>query len=519
MRHKRHLKFTSNQLLIIWVILAIVLVALTQAPSYQIETINWDESTFALCGADLLRGNLPYINTLDNKPPVLYITIALALKLFGLSVISVRLLGDILIFGTAFFIFLILKKYVSHSASYWGSLLFIAMTVVPYAQYTSSEIIAIFYLLAAITVLVNYELTPWTSILSGVFMSLAVLVRTNLALTAIAGISIYFMKYYINQDRKLWINSLLYVLGGIIPPGFLFLIYILNNKLSYLVLGLIKVPLSYSESAYSFWGLFARHGYLWLKYIKLSPYVAVPVTLLFIMTGHRIMTYISHNKQLISSRVKNRSLSDSSIYYTYFLLLFLATAFSMFISGGVYAHYQIQVFPFIAVICIAGIQNTSIKIINRLKYIIILSITIAVFNLLPETFKTISTFPTLEQNFPGRQLADTIDNDLSASDQIWALENHITLLYLEKDPIIPLMAHPSNLTKSSYVTVLKENGYVKKDPFDTILDLKPKYIITGQYIVEGSFSSAQNNRLKAFINDFYKLINSVDGINLYKLKP
>lgn len=519
MMRKTHLKFTSRQLLIIWALLAIVLVVLTQAPSYQIETINWDESTFTLCGADLLRGNFPYIHTLDNKPPVLYMTIALALKLFGLSVISVRLLGDILIFGTSFFIFLILRKRVSHSAGFWGSLLFISMTAVPFAQYTSSEIIAIFYLLVAITVLVNYELSPLTSILSGVFMSLAVLVRTNLVLTAIMGISIYFIKYYIKRDRKLWINSLFYIMGGVIPPGLLFLIYTLNNKLNYLVLGLVKIPLSYSESSYSFWGLLARHGYLWLKYIKLSPFVAVPVTLLFILAGYRVLTYIRHNKQSVFDMIRNRILNDSSIYYPYFLLLFLATAFSMFISGGVYAHYQIQIFPFIAVICIAGIQINHVKVFNNIKLLTVLSIAIAIINLLPDTLKTISSFPNLEQNFPGRQLADTIDNDLSASDQIWALENHITLLYLEKDPIIPLMAHPSNLTKSSYVTVLKENGYVKKDPFDTILDLKPKYIITGQDIVEGSFSSAQNNRLKAYINDFYKLIISVDGKNLYKLKP
>ena len=68
-----------------------LLILATQLGSLVEEVIDWDESTFILMAADVLRGNLPYLNLFDNKPPVMFFALAGALAAFGESLVTVRL--------------------------------------------------------------------------------------------------------------------------------------------------------------------------------------------------------------------------------------------------------------------------------------------------------------------------------------------------------------------------------------------------------------------------------------------
>ena len=59
------------------------------------SVVDWDESLYLLISDDLLRGVLPYQQTWDHKPPVIFYVFAAAQAIFGDSLVTIRLLGTL----------------------------------------------------------------------------------------------------------------------------------------------------------------------------------------------------------------------------------------------------------------------------------------------------------------------------------------------------------------------------------------------------------------------------------------
>lgn len=502
---------------LVWLAIAIILLILSQAPSYQYETINWDESTFTIQGADLLRGNLPYIQTLDSKPPFLYANFAAALLIFGKSVISVRLLGDLMIIATALLIYLVVKKLTSNILAAVASWLFISMTAVPFAQYTSSEIVAIFYLMLSIWVLLNVKRTPIFALCAGVLMSLTVLVRTNLALTAIAGALIYIFDFKLTRNKKSIYCILSYISGGIIPILMIIAIYSQQNALEYLELGMLKIPLSYSAARYSIFGLIIRHGYLWLKYIKLLPFIIVPLTTLYayviIFTFKRI--YKIFNEYHKTAFRSNSTWFSQNIIAIYLVILLIFTLFSILLSGGVYAHYHIQFFPLIIIILFIALE----KMLNGKQQQILVSVLsiLLMSNLFfaIDAISVLANFNHIEDKFPGREIAKISSQYLSPDDEVLAFDQHISLLYLKKNPIVPIMTHPSNFAKSSYVNVLYNPKDENFDLLKLVLDMDPKLILIQQNMNEEILNSKQQALISSTFESEYLLVETIENCTIY----
>lgn len=502
---------------IIWLITSVAYLLMVRLPNLQYEVINWDESTFIISSADILKGHLPYIYTLDNKPPVLYFTIAIALWLWK-SVISVRLLGALFVWGTSLFVFLIIRKNYGIKFAFVLSLLFIALMDAPYAQHTSSEVIAILYLIAAIWALINFD-SIVMSFVSGVLMSLAILVRTNLIITAFAG-GIYLLTLFLKDKKRLNLaRGMLYILGGIIPPILIYAIYALNGQADYFKLGLITIPMSYSAARISMLGVFLRLGYLWLKYCLSNPGVAVPVSLTTILLLTDITVQIKRKKWYANCKQFLRSIwaeMDESALKNLLLVLCFATTFiSILVSGGVYAHYLIQLFPFVAILLAFLMSRIEQGKIKRLAFALSVLAIITTFYRLPDTVYVLTNFSQLEKDYKGRKIAATLEGQLSESDEIWAIEYHITLLYLDKNPIIPLVTHPSNLGKASYKTALSKFDPQMRDPFELILAKAPKVILSSPNISDGSMTEDQNKFLLEYVEKYYTLKSEVDQIKVF----
>ena len=80
-------------------LILLVLSVLTQFYSITDEVIDWDESTFMIMANDFYKGNLPYENLWDLKPPIFFIFLGSFYKIFGVSLLTTRLFGDLLVFN------------------------------------------------------------------------------------------------------------------------------------------------------------------------------------------------------------------------------------------------------------------------------------------------------------------------------------------------------------------------------------------------------------------------------------
>jgi len=501
-----------KRIVIIWLLVSIASIAILRLPNYQRELINWDEHTFMLSGADLLDGNLPYIETLDNKPPFLYANVALAFVLFGRSVSGFRIFGDLCILINAIFIFLISRRLFNEMTAAFGSLSFIALMSAPFAAHTSSEIIALVYLMAGLWLLFNFKLNSWVSLFAGILMSLAILVRTNLILLAACGALVFFMSFIKTKSLKDVLNFVFYAIGGVIPLFILTMIYWVNGKLEYLKLGLITIPFEYSEARRSIIGSILRIGYKWLEFILMKPLIVVPVTVLLIIS---IYLLIKQSTRFLKNQTRwsNDLQQNTTIMDLLILLLYLSTYVSILYSGKTYAHYQIQLFPFISIL----IGRAFFSISNRkIKSVLVALLLISVVTGLPEMITSLNHDRDPGKNFEGMKLANSIRPLIREEDTIWALNQHIVLFYLDKNPIIPLVTHPSNLTQPSYVEGMKSFDPTAKDPFVQVLQLNPQFIITSNTIEVDYLSPDQNQMLIQYIKENYGLVYETEQSAVYK---
>ena len=79
-----------------WTLLAVI--ALLRLPGFAYGVLNIDESDYLVYGAGILKGLLPYRDLVEIKPPLGYLTYALA---GGLSIWPIRILGVLWVFCTA----------------------------------------------------------------------------------------------------------------------------------------------------------------------------------------------------------------------------------------------------------------------------------------------------------------------------------------------------------------------------------------------------------------------------------
>jgi len=146
---------------LLWAVAMVMLVVVVRTGSLEQEIIDWDESTFVLMAADLLRGHLPYVHLFDNKPPGIFVLLAGSIGVFGQSLWAVRLVGDLSVLLTALFTYAMVARYASSLTAGLTAMTLIAMTGTAYGLHTSTELPATAFMTAALR---SLRCTQWPGI-------------------------------------------------------------------------------------------------------------------------------------------------------------------------------------------------------------------------------------------------------------------------------------------------------------------------------------------------------------------
>lgn len=106
-----------------WLIftLFVLLTFFLRFPSFFQSAIGVDESLYLLVAKNLIDGHPPYTVVWDNKPPGIYFLFSLALRLFGNSFVSIRILACIAVSITSYLLYR-LGKVISHNDTRVGLL-------------------------------------------------------------------------------------------------------------------------------------------------------------------------------------------------------------------------------------------------------------------------------------------------------------------------------------------------------------------------------------------------------------
>ncbi len=342
-------RFTKHILLIAGLIFVLRIPVLYQ------HIIDIDETAFSEFASIMLNGGLPYIDAVDNKPPLTYYFFYFVYALTGFkSLITVHIFTTIWVIITGICIYVFGNKLKDYKTGVVSALLFIFMMHTYEPKYISSNgetLINLFLVISSYVFLftgVNGLHKKSLHVISGVLLGLGVMTNYKAGVLAmvfvvhslITGPLLSHNRMFVLKDN---ISRLLITgLSSFIPLAMFVFIFKMQGNLNEAVFWGFLYNFGYIESgkdAFSLFKIIGRTGYFIL--LTFPAWVAA-------------LKYLFANiKQL---RLPGGTESDET-EYSYFSFLALWLCFSIYgasIGGRGYGHYFIQIVPPLALAASAG---------------------------------------------------------------------------------------------------------------------------------------------------------------------
>lgn len=156
-----------------------------------------DEGVYATIAEGMLKGQVPYRDLFDNKPPVVFVWYALSFLVFGEQVAAPRIIAAVLLSFTTLSLFAEVRMLFPRGVAYLAAILFALSTGLPYvALHANTEAYMLFPLvtsLLAFTMGIRTGRGRWF-LLSGVLGALAMLTKQVAVwnLLALAGMALWW---------------------------------------------------------------------------------------------------------------------------------------------------------------------------------------------------------------------------------------------------------------------------------------------------------------------------------------
>ncbi len=144
----------------IYLILIILAIFMLRIPGLYQPILDIDECAFAEFANKIIEGSVPYIDVVDNKPPLTYYTIALIFLIFGKNnLLAVHLVTTLIVMATALMIYITGKEIQDEKTGIISALIFTALahTYEPKYISTSGEILINLPLILSSFIFIKYQ--------------------------------------------------------------------------------------------------------------------------------------------------------------------------------------------------------------------------------------------------------------------------------------------------------------------------------------------------------------------------
>lgn len=422
--------------------------------------INWDESSYIQVADGLTQGLLPYTQMWDAKPPLIYFVIAALLSLHR-SVVTVRLGAMVCVLVSSFFTFKAAHQLSTNRFS-WLAGLFVAVFSSMGPGYASfaSEHLALAFLGPALYLLLRPP--PRLPFLIGILISCACLVRLNLAYLAISvGFIILF-----TWPNKL-INSLKYVLGGLLPIAFFVAVYAYHGALLNLYRGTVEVALGYAGSQTI---LGSRELESLLKLLEVGFYLDSFLVWTSLFAGLIIMIRMwPYTNKFTHQQFLVLAVAFFSIFY------------SMIKSGEVHPHYTLQILPIVAVL--ASVIASHLRPIRLLRNGFIFVALVGLIGpfcnkVLPQYLEIAHRYVNRQPIFwdTGYRIAAAINKHDPNGTTAYFMRYHIGY-FLTKTLPVTRIVHPSDISKERFLDIIVGRPTSTLEELERILNKQPKFLV------------------------------------------
>ena len=253
--------------------------------------------------------------------------------LFDKSIVAVRIGGAICVLACAYLTYRIGDHIWRHHAGFLAAIFSIVfISLARSGQATMAEIIALVPAMGALALLVTKESNPTTPFFTGLLLSVATLIRLNLAFVACTAGIVMMSRPLPNGRGSHGRQIATYVLGGFIPVAIVSLPYIIDGHGVLFFKSVFLAPLHYATSSES-----SRDALVFL--------------LKWGFGYDNILLWVGVLGGLVWMASAWPKFDDEHKRGVVLVGIFLfSVGCSLAFSGGGYLHYLIQVIPFLSLI-------------------------------------------------------------------------------------------------------------------------------------------------------------------------
>jgi hypothetical protein len=440
---------------------------LMRFPFFFPSVIDWDESTFILMGQSLLDGHLPYTELWDNKPPLAFAAFAFFIRLLGKTVFAIRLAGLTCVVAAAWLTYLVGRHLWNESVGLLAGLLVIVFVSKNGGQATMTELVALLPVMGALaSIILVRDARSYTDFAVGVLLSIAMLVRLNLAYLSLSVAVVHLYKMVLARTEASLRQGTAYGAGVLVPVLLVSGVYWYAGQLQLYLNSVYLAPFYYASAGPSFFPAVLSH-----VEISLGPNI-------FLVIGFFGGTFLlGRNWSQLEQRKRHSLL--------WLLLFFGATAVSILNTGAPRRHYLIQIIPFLSLIG-ASLGCVLLQSPSRRLWLAVI-----VLGLLLSATRTFSEYVHVGEKLmsklslfsdPGYQIAAYLKQENPHRAPVYLMKYHIAYWLTDTKPPIQSVTHPSNIARESLLRAFLGPAASTETEMIKVLETRPLFIVKEETI-------------------------------------
>ena len=465
--------------------------------------IDWDESTFVLVGQSWLQGDLPYVELWALKPPLTFAFYAVVIAIFGRDLVAVRLAGTLCVVVSAFLIYLTASRLWNRRVGLVAAILCVAtVSLLPSGQATMSEHVTLVPLTLALWLLVRNEPSVRTSLIAGVLLSVATLVRLNLAYVAVL-VGLYLAIVRVARDPVKAVQSATaYAVGGGLVVALTWLPYSLIGQQEVWWSSVVSAPLNYAGSKSSVLENLRAYSRAAFQGSSLIAFVSLGAAAGVAVLGRR---WGAH-------QTERRGIAMLAILMT-------GVGIGILTGGDPYVHHLIQLAPFAALLTAISLdQVTGFLRPASLLFMAVL-MAASMESVTAEYAAGMSRALAHEGLRYGAayDIAAYLKRENPSGRPVYLLTDHIAYWLADSRPPTKMTTHPSNIAEQSLIEAVVGKDASTSEELRKVFRQKPEFVVMTErvwYLPRGP-----RQLLESILRDEYVLVTQIQGRNIYRLKP
>lgn len=322
----------------------LVFTVLVRLPVFFYPFFNGDEATYRALGNALLDGNWLYVGAVDHKPPMIYLTYAAILGLFGgYRLHDVHLVSVIVVFLTALLVTAVGGSFgLSQRRRRLAGLALVALGVLGPGKdmlAANGELFMLLPSVAAVWVFGKWRGGPGargvcTVALAGTLVGIAALYKYQAAATLVPIAVDIALTGPVGTSRRHRVSAMLALgLGAVVPCSGVMLVWALGGHFASLGFWAWRFPLSYA-------GMLSGRE-IGLNFLTMTPQWVVPALPLL------VLAVAAARSLWRSGDVTERRLALFCSSWA------LSALLGVFAGGRFFLHYYLQLVPPIALLAAA----------------------------------------------------------------------------------------------------------------------------------------------------------------------